>query len=79
MLAGFLGINTDPAIALAEGVDIEMASGKLSEQQRQEVSVEADLDSKAPVFRVLDFLEEVLLASASGEPSEEALLTTARR
>ena len=32
--------------------------------------MEADLVSKAPVFRVLDFLEEVLLASASGEPSE---------
>ena len=64
MLSGFLGITTSPAIALAEGVDIEMASGELSEHQRQEISVEADLDLKAPVFRVLDFLEEVLLASA---------------
>ena len=41
--------------------------------------MEADLDLKAPVFRVLDFLEEVLLASASEEPSEVSLLTTARR
>ena len=56
-----------------------MASGKLSELQHQEVSVEADLDAKAPLHRVLDFLEEVLLTAASGEPSEEALLTTARR
>ena len=79
MLAGFLGISTTPSISLEKGVDIEMASGELSEQQRQEVSMKADLDAKAPVHRVLDFLEEVLLALASGEPSEEALLTTARR
>ena len=79
MLAGFLGVMAAPAIALAKGVDIELASGELSERQRQEISVEADLDPKAPVFRVLDFLEEVLLASASGESSEVSLLTTARQ
>ena len=50
MLAGFLGVMTAPAIALAKGVDIELASGELSERQRQEISVEADLDTKAPVF-----------------------------
>ena len=41
--------------------------------------MEVDLDSKAPVFRVLDFLEEVLLVSASGEPLEASLLATAMR
>ena len=79
MLAGFLGISTAQSISLAKGVDIEMASGELSELQRQEVSVKAALDAKAPVHRVLDFLEEVLLASTSGEPSEESLLITARQ
>ena len=29
MLAGFLGVMTAPAIALAKGVDIELASGEL--------------------------------------------------
>ena len=41
--------------------------------------MEADLDSKAPVFRVLDFLEEVLLVAASGKPLEASLLATARQ
>ena len=68
MLVEFLGISTAPSISLAKGVDIKMASGELSELQCQEVSVEADLDAKAPLHRVLDFLEEVLLALASGEP-----------
>ena len=79
MLSGFLGVPTTSPIKLAEPVDIEMAAGELSELQRQEISVEADLDSKAPAFRVLDFLEEVFLVAASGEPLEASLLTTARR
>ena len=65
-MSGFLRVPTTLAIELEEAVDIEMAADELLELQRQEISVEADLDSKAPVFRVLDFLEEVL-----GKPSEE--------
>ena len=79
MLSGFLGVQTTSAVKLEEPVDIEMAADELSEFQRQEISVEADLDSKAPAFRVLDFLEEVFLVAASGEPLEALLLTTARR
>ena len=79
MLSGFLGVPTTSLIKLAEPVDIEMAAGELSELQRQEISVEADLDSKAPTFRVLDFLEEVFLVAASGEYLEDSLLTMARR
>ena len=37
------------------------------------------MDSKAPTFRVLDFLEEVFLVAASGESGEDSLLTMARR
>ena len=59
MLAGFLGVSTAQSISLAEDVDIEMASGELSEQQCQEVSLKVDLDMRAPVQRVLDFMEEV--------------------
>ena len=79
MLSGFLGVPIASAIQLEEPVDIEMAADKLSELQRQEVSVEADLDAKAPVFRVLDFLEGVFLIAASGDPLEESLLVMARR
>ena len=79
MLSGFLGVPIALAIQLEEPVDIEMAADELSELQRQEVSVEADLDAKAPVFRVLDFLEEVFLIAASGDPLEESLLVMARR
>ena len=44
MLAGFLGVSTAQSISLAEDVDIEMASGELSEQQCQEVSLKVALD-----------------------------------
>ena len=43
------------------------------------VSVTADLNGRALFAQVLDFLEEVLLASASGEGSEESILGAARR
>ena len=58
----------DAAYQVGEPVDIELAAGELSEFQRQEISVEADLDSKAPAFRVLDFLEEAFLVAASESP-----------
>ena len=67
---GFLGVGLAEDLSLKEGVDIETASTELSEQQRQDVSATA---------RVLDFLEEVLLASASGEGLEESILVVARR
>ena len=79
MLAGYLGVSTAEDLSLRDEVDIEAASTELSERQRQEVSTTADLDGRAPIARVLDFLEEVLLASASGEGSEESVLTAARR
>ena len=60
-------------------MDIETASTELSEQQRQEVSATADLDRRAPFAWVLYFLEEVLLALAFGEGSEESVLVAARR
>ena len=60
-------------------MDIETASTELSEQQWQEVSATADLDGRALFARMLDFLEEVLLASASGEGSEESVLVAARK
>ena len=60
-------------------VDIEMAADELLEPQRPEVSAEAELDAKAPTFRVLDFLEEVFLTAASGDPVEGSLLIMARR
>ena len=48
-------------------MEIESASAELSEVQRQAVSTMSDLDDPTPFMRVLDFLEEVFLASASGE------------
>ena len=53
-------------VMLDEDVEIELASTELSEDQRQAVSTTSDLDDRAPFTRVLDFLEEVFLALASG-------------
>ena len=78
MLTGFLGLPIPGDVTLHEPVEIERAASELSEGQRQGVSTEADLDHTAPVFRVLDFLEEVLLAAASGDPVEGSLLGLAR-
>ena len=69
-MVGFLGVGLAEDLSLKEGVDIATASTELSEQQRQDVAATA---------RMLDFLEEVLLASASGEGSEESVLAGARR
>ena len=79
MLTGFLGLLIPGDVTLNEPVDIERAAGELSEDQRQGVSREADLDHAAPALRVLDFLEEVMLAAASGAPVEVSLLGLARR
>ena len=73
MLAGFLGLPIPGDVTLNEPVDIERAAGELSEDQRQGVSMEADLDRTAPPLRVLDFLEEVMLAAASGASVEGSL------
>ena len=76
MLAGFLGVPYD--VTLDESVAIERAANELSEHQRQEISTKADLDEIVPTIRVLDFLEEVLLAAASGDPVEGSLWDMAR-
>ena len=60
-------------------MEIEFASTVLSEDQRQVVSTMSDLDDRAPISRVLNFLEEVFLASASGVESEESVLAKARQ
>ena len=78
-MAGFLGVRQVQGLSLEKEVNIEKASIELSEQQRQEVWVTADLDARAPFSRMLYFLEEVLLASASGEGLEESILVVARR
>ena len=65
-MAGYLGADASGDVMLDEDVEIELASTELSEDQRQAVSTTSDLDDRAPFTRVLDFLEEVFLALASG-------------
>ena len=60
-----------------EDVDIKSASTELSEVQRQAFSTNSDLDDCALFMRVLDFLEEVFLALASGVGSEESVVAAA--
>ena len=64
---------------IKEDVGIEGASAKLSEAQRQTVSLESDLDARAPFSWVLDFLEHALLSVASGVGSGKAVLVAACR
>ena len=60
-------------------MEIEFASTELTEDQRRVVSTTSDLDDRAPFIWVLNFLEEVLLASASGSESEESVLAKTRQ
>ena len=64
---------------IQDEVAIEGASQELSEAQRQEVSVGSDLDERAPLTWVLDFLGQVLLVAASGIYSGKGVLEAARQ
>ena len=78
-LARYLGRSASPLVHLKDGVAIEGASQELSEGQRLDVSVNSDLDERAPFTRVLDFLGHVLLVAASGVDSGKGVLEEARR
>ena len=85
LLASYLGTEGPDDLTLAEDAEIEFASTdlteltELTENQRRVVSTASDLDGRAPFTQVLDFLEEVLLALASGSGSEESVLTKVRQ
>ena len=53
-------------IRLEDNSDIEAVSAELSEEQRREVSTAGGLDRRASALGLLDFVEEILVASASG-------------
>ena len=79
LLANCLEKEGPDAMTLAEDAEIEFASSELTEDQRRVVSTASDLNGRASFTQVLDFLEEVLLASASGSGSKELVLAKARQ
>ena len=62
-------------IRIADDSDIEAAAMELTEEQRCEVSAAAGLDRRASARAILDFVEEVLGAAASGIDSWGPLYT----
>ena len=60
-------------IRLADDSDIEAAASELTEGQRHKASTAGGLDRRARALAILDFVQEILVASASGDDTWDLL------